>query len=236
MIVEDIEEVRYAIIERMKNQHLWECACETGYFEVALRQLIVHKPELLFLDYSILGGNSFMLLDHIRKMTNYNPYIAFFTGYMSDQPEIAEQILNTYKVDLFLNKPIFPKLTIQLDSILSEAYLKNNGVRPVPHFWIETIDKIQLQLNPQFITCIFQGVNPRHKIITMESGLEYEIKANWSECEKLLASFNQDFDFANTRYYYVNKKQIIRKKRPFLWLRDGKKVEVTKERWNRFNE
>ncbi|MCC6702279.1 MAG: response regulator [Fluviicola sp.] len=234
MIVEDVDEVRHAIIQRMKMYTAWECSCDTAYFEIALKHLNEHKPELLFLDYSILGGNSFMLLEHLLQVQDYDPYIIFFTGYMSDQPEIAEQILNKYHVDKFLNKPIFQKLTNQLDSILAEAFLKNNSKKINQFLWIETIEKLMIQINPELITCFYQSINPRYKVILLVTGVEYEIKASWSDCEKIVVSFNLNFEYANSRYYYINKKHIIKKKRPFLWLTDGKKVEVTKEKWNKF--
>lgn len=234
-VVEDIEEVRTAIVSRMNSFENWNCVCNTAYYHIAVEDISVMQPQLLFLDYSILGGNTFMLLNEIESIDGYHPYVVFFTAYMSDQPEIAEQLLNQYSsvVNVFLNKPIFQKLDQQLENVLHDAILQYK--QHVPFIWIKTIDNQKIQLDPRNIICFSQAVNPRNKIVHISNGIQYEFKATWSLCELIVSDHHLHFEYANTRHYYVNMNTITSIKRPFIWLNNELKVVVTKERWVYFS-
>lgn len=70
----------------------------------------------------------------------------------------------------------------------------------------------------------------------MEHGVSYEIKATWQQCEAFVQPCEMDFVYANTRYYLVNIKQIVQLQKPFIWLSDRSKIEVTKDRWSCFSK
>lgn len=235
-IVEDIDEVREAIALRMDRYNGWNCICNTAYYHEASENIRKFKPHLLFLDYSILGGNAFMLLNEIDSMEDYNPYIVFFTAYMSDQPEIAEQLLNRYalSVKVFLNKPIFQKLDQRLESILSETIIHHYQQPITSSFWINSTNNQKIQLVPRNITCFSQAPNPRNKIIHITSNIQHEIRATWKFCEQITSDYNLNFEYANTRLYLVNVEKITSMKRPHIWLNNDLKVVVTKERWISF--
>lgn len=236
-VVEDVEEVRAAIVSRMSHFENWNCVCNTAYYHIALENISVLQPQLLFLDYSILGGNTFMLLNEIESIDGYHPYVVFFTAYMSDQPEIAEQLLNQYSslVKVFLNKPIFQKLDQQLEKFLQDAILRYKQ-QQVPLIWIKTIENQKIQLDPGDITCFSQALNPRNKIVHISNSIQYEFKATWSLCEQLAIDHHLHFEYANSRHYFVNMNTITSIKRPFIWLKDDLKIIVTKERWSIFKQ
>ena len=141
-------------------------------------------PNLVFLDWSIKGGNAFTLLEKIEKIEYYNPYIIFFTGYQNDHPEIPVELINRFKINKYLIKPIFENLTINLDKYIKEAeflYIAN----PINEFWVEDINKVKIQINPHDIICISQSINPRAKIFHTKNDENIEVKASWSLCERI---------------------------------------------------
>ena len=120
---------------------------------------------MLFLYYAIRGGNTFDLLDKIKTIENYHPFIIYFTGYGVDNPFISEDEVNKYKVNVFLNKPFQEKLTAFLKDYLIEAaiWIEKNSNNEI---WIETIEKVKIRINPKNIFCISQSqINSRFKIV-----------------------------------------------------------------------
>lgn len=235
IVVEDDLEVCNDIKERMHSFDNWECFDLIPSYNLALERILNNKPELLFLDYSIRGGNTFDLLDAIALIDNYNPFIIYFTGYGSDNLFISEDVNNKYKVNIFLNKPIQEKLTENLKNYIKEAenWLKEQSKNEI---WIETIEKVKIKICPAAIFCISQSENnPRFKIIHISNGTELEIKASWQNCEAIAIKNNIDYCFTNARYTLINKKFISKIQKPYIWLNnDQLKVEVTKEKWQYF--
>jgi len=229
VVIEDELEVCRQIKNRMAPFENWECIGLIAAYEHAL--IVIQKqPELIFLDWSIRGGNAFDLLDQIKAIPNYSPYIIFFTGYQSDNPEIPEQIINHYRVNRYLVKPIWEKITAHLPQYVAHAeelIQSHSG----SFYWIQTIDKVKLRIRPEEIICISQSrSNSRNKIIHYQ-GAEYEIRAAWEECEEIMRQFSIDYCVANGRDSMVNKRFIKRIQKPFIWLENNLKIEVTKERW-----
>jgi two-component system, LytTR family, response regulator len=236
LVVEDIIEVCNAVKHRMNNFPNWHCIGLIAFFDEAHKLIIEQKPDLLFLDYSIRGGNSFDLIKVINNIQNYKPYIIFFTAFQNDQPEIPENALNKYHVNKYLVKPIFEKLTNNLHQYILEAekWLCENQDSFI---WIETIAKQKLQIFTKKIICITQSEqNSRHKIIRTSDNKEHEFKASWTVCEKIALDNYIDYCFTNARYTLINKKFITKIQKPYIWLNDMLKVEVTKEKWCQFVE
>lgn len=199
-------------------------------YDLALNVIKLKQPDLLFLDWSIRGGNAFSLLEEINAIQDYKPYIIFFTGYQSDNPEIPQEIINKHRVNRYLIKPIWEKLTRHLPEYITEAESLIQDYRKM-FFWIETILKEKIRIVPENIICISQSrSNPRNKIIHYQTKT-FEIKASWEACEKIARQFEIDYCFANARETLVNKEYITKIQRPYVWLNDKLKVEVTKEKW-----
>lgn len=232
LVVEDDLKVCADIQHRMSSYDKWNCVGLIPSYEEALQCIYEQKPDLLFLDYSIRGGNTFELLDAIAEISEYNPFIIYFTGYGSENLFISEEIVNRYKVNIFLNKPIQEKLTAQLTAYLSNAehWIESHHN---PGIWITTIDKEKIRIIPQKIFCISQSeINPRFKIIHISDGQMIQFRAGWQDCEKIAIQNNIDYCFTNARYTLINKSFISKIRKPFVWLNDNQlKVEVTKEKW-----
>lgn len=232
IVVEDDLKVCNDIKNRMNIFNNWNCVALISSFDVAINCIENEKPDLLFLDYSIRGGNTFELLDNIKTMQNYNPFIIYFTGYGSDNQFISEDVVYKYNVNIFLNKPIQEKLTNFLNEYIAKAeiWIENNSVNEI---WIETIDKEKIKITPQNIFCISQSeTNSRFKIIHTSDAKEYEIKASWQDCEAIAFKNNIDYCFTNSRYTLINKSFISKIQKPYVWLnKDQLKVEVTKDKW-----
>jgi len=232
LIVEDEMEVCKQLQNRMKPFEKWNCLGLIPFYDTALQTIKADKPDLLFLDYSIRGGNTFSILNEIATIENYSPYIIFFTAFQNDNPEIPENALNIHQVNKYLVKPIFEKLTLHLHEYVAEAEKWISNHQP-KSFWIETIQKEKIMLYPDLIICISQSENnSRNKIIRMADEKIFEIKASWEVCEKIAKSYELDYFFANARYTLVNKKYITKILKPYIWLNNRTKVEVTREKWS----
>lgn len=218
------------IKKRMRKYVRWNCIGLISSLSEAITVIDQTKPNLIFLDWSIKGANAFTILENIEKIEYYNPYIIFFTGYQNDHPEIPVELINRFKINKYLIKPIFENLTINLDKYIKEAeflYIAN----PINEFWVEDINKVKIQINPLDIICISQSINPRVKIFHTKNDENIEIKASWSLCEIIAKEFKIDFCITKSRETIINKKYITKLHRPFIWLNNRIKVEVTKDKW-----
>lgn len=231
LIVEDDLEVCEDLKNRMLEHKNWHCLGLITTYDEALQIIESKKPHLLFLDYSIRGGNTFDLMDEILNIKNYNPFIIYFTGYGSDNLFISEDVNNKYKVNIFLNKPIQEKLTSSLKQYIfeTEKWIKSHGIKEL---WLLTKDKIKVKIEPQKIICINQPENnPRFKTIRTIDNQVFDIKASWDECEKIALENSINYFYTKSRDTLINTNFITKFHKPFIWLNETLKVEVTKERW-----
>jgi response regulator of citrate/malate metabolism len=231
-VVEDIKEVCDEVKNRMDLFEDWNCIGLVAFYEEAMALILDKKPELLFLDYSIRGGNSFDIIDTINQLENYKPYIIFFTAFQNDQPEIPENAVNKYRINKYLVKPIFEKLTSHLKDYLQEAtiWLQKNSESEI---WIETIynEKVKIQVNA--VVCISLSANSRNKIVHTKDNKTFEIKASMEDCVAIAKKNQMDYFVANIRECLFNKAYISKICRPFVYLNgDQIKVVVAKSRWN----
>lgn len=231
LVVEDDLRVCESIKERMDLFKNWECVGLIADYITALDKIKSFKPELIFLDYSILGGNSFELIIALRNIQDYNPYLIYFTGYGTDQPHIIEDAINTYRVNKFLHKPIWEKLTSCLPSFIEEAenwICKNKA----EFLWIETTQKIKLKINPKEIVCINQPENnPRLKTFLTSSNQIFDAKLSWEACEFIAKKYGIDICYAKSRDTLINKAFISKIQRPYVWLNGNVKIIFSKQRW-----
>jgi response regulator of citrate/malate metabolism len=231
LVVEDDLHVCEGVQLRMNAFPNWDCLGLIPAFDDALKLIQEDKPSLLFLDYSILGGNTFNLLDQIKTIQNYNPFIIYFTAYGSDKDFIAEDAINKYRVNKFLNKPIWEKLTEHLMHFIKEAevWIKANENS---YLWLETKDKTKVKIEPHKIVCINQPENnPRFKTIRTIDNKIFDIKASWEDCEKIAKEYGINYCFTKARETLIIKRYITKIQKPNIWLNDFLKITVSKERW-----
>jgi two-component system, LytTR family, response regulator len=230
-VIEDDLNVCQGVKLRMDVFLNWDCLGLIAAYDEALQTIQTKKPNLLFLDYSILGGNTFMLLEHIKTIDDYNPFIIYFTAYASDNDFISEDAINKFRVNKFLNKPIWEKLTEQLDAFIGEAetWIKSNENS---NLWLDSADKIKVKIEPHKIICINQPENnPRFKTIRTTDDDLYDVKASWDDLERIAQEYQIDYCYTKARDTIVNKRFITKIQKPNIWLNDVLKITVTKERW-----
>lgn len=235
LVVEDEIQANKNIVERMKQFGHWKCVGAVLSLKEAIKIIEEEKPELLFLDWEVRGGNTFTLLELVYSFIDYRPYIIYFTGYQSDRPEIPMEIINKYQVSKYLVKPIFENLTNHLTEYIDEAEKKSRVITDDDFIWIETSFGAKERINPLNIVFISQcETSSRKKIITMHDGKTYEIKSNWNNCIKIAEDFQLHYSFPNSRYFMINHSFISKKLKPFIWLKDTYKIEVTRDKWKDF--
>jgi two-component system, LytTR family, response regulator len=241
-IVEDSEDARQGIIKRMEAFTTWQLVGQYEGITLAKKELEKNKPHLIFLDWKIMGGSAFEILQHLQNIPNYKPYIIFNTAYTSDSPLIAEEMVNRYKADKYLVKPIFPKLTENLADYLEEAKakyfsLKNNDKT----HWLEDENKIRYLIDFNELVFIYQ-----HPIHSRKRNFYFANKAQpitiqltWIKCVELLNQFDISYFISNAKAHIICKKYLIQYAKPiaiFDTQHEISKVEITAERLKDFEE
>lgn len=233
IIIEDDKNIWKNITARMERYLQWHPVSPTDNLEEAIQLIQTHRPELIFTDWSIRGGNSYPILSHIhRNMVGYTPYIIFFTGYQGENPEIPQVVFNEFPlVKKYLVKPIFLQLTENLSQYVSEAEALAEGEKETPVF-IENYLKQSVRVFPKQILCFLQDEqNPRLKVLHTLSGQAIQLKLTWEEIHRFCAEYHLPIFLANARKAIVNQDYIIRTNKPFLWLEGGLRVQVSREQW-----
>jgi two-component system, LytTR family, response regulator len=204
-IIEDAPDVCEGIKARMDLHDHWRCEAIIYDIDTAKSEIKKYQPELLFMDWSIKGGSTFELLDYLSVvLPNYKPYIVYFTAFQKDEPEIPMLIVNKYKPDAYLIKPIWEYLSNNLSNFLEEAKMKakNNA-----DFILRTINKqvVYIKLN-EICSISICNSKLRTKIIYLIDGSNYEFKDFTLDEFSALLSSNQVNHFrANKRENSVPK-------------------------------
>jgi two-component system, LytTR family, response regulator len=203
MIVEDIEEVCKNIQDRMASFKQWQHIQSTGFLHIALQTIQEKLPDMLFLDWQLKGGSSYDILDFIKQSSNYNPYVIFFTGYASEEKNILIEIINKYKVNKFISKPIFENLTQNLKIYLEEAEEAEKSIQTIHEVLIKDFEGKLYKLNPKNIVCAtISESNSRLKFVTMSNGAVIISKITLQEVEDI-------FKLHQITYQYPNKRDSI---------------------------
>lgn len=239
-IVEDIYDVVKRLQHEMQRYKEWKFAGSAQGIKQAIQEIGERKPHLIFCDWDLVGGSGFEVLQHIQNMREYQPFIIFNTGFQSDHPEIAEELVNTYKPDAFIGKPYWHKLTVQLEGLLYKAKLKSqqrsNSSKIV---WLTDIHGNKCPIDPQEIICVLQPVaHPRAK--TIYSGLYKngkEFFLTWKEVTDLLVANNISFFVTNKRFSIVVRKFIESYYKPYVYLKGLPfKVEIVEDYFKDFEQ
>jgi two-component system, LytTR family, response regulator len=239
-IVEDITDAATRLQHEMGQYKEWVFAGHAKGVKQARQDIAEKRPQLIFCDWDIIGGSGFEVLQHIGTLHGYHPFIIFNTGFQSDHPEIAEELVNTYKPDAYINKPYWQKLREQLDGLLQKAKLKNQqSVAGQKALWLNDQHGHKIPMDPYQINCILQSAhNPRNKIIyTTDHPKGIEIGITWNEVKTLLDENGIDHFITNKRYSVVVKKYIESYFSPMVYLKPNTlKVEIVPDYIKHFEE
>lgn len=229
LVVEDDKKASSEIIRRMNAFHELRCLESCTYYAEALELIRKERPHVLFLDWELKGGTSIDILQGIKDLTDYQPYLIFFTGHLTYR--IPESLIH-FKVHHYLGKPICGKLDIYLKDYLQQAILHIEIHRKELFVWLTTIEKIKVKMNPKELICIQQAENPRNKILCLSKTRSYEIRATWMFCEQLLKDFRVNYFVVKQREVIINMDCIEKiEKKSALRLKDNIVVKINKDKF-----
>jgi CheY-like chemotaxis protein len=198
-----------------------------------------NRPHLIFCDWDLVGGSGFEVLQHIQQIKDYTPFIIFNTGFQADHPEIAEELINTYKVDAFINKPYWQKLLEQLPTLLQQATDKINRPSEQKLWWLRLANGERQRINLEAIIAIVQcPENPRNKLVYLHQKPEpHACTLTWQEAADYFERAGQKAFGINKRYAIIGKKFIQRYQTPYVWVGNpALKLEVVKENIKAFEQ
>jgi response regulator RpfG family c-di-GMP phosphodiesterase len=234
LVIENAPDVCEGIIRRMKAFENWHSLGYCVGLREAVNKTMGLRPDLLFLDWSLNGGSAFELLQEIQNTPDYSPYIIFNTGFQKDNPEIPQEIINKYKVDKYLIKPLWENLRLHLEQYLQEAEQKKDShFRGKKAIWVETTNKSKVLIDLEKIVCICQHpTEPRSRnIYLIRNAREITVSLQWAKLCEILAKNAIDYFFTKKRSHLVIKHHIIQFEKPYVRLRDFHKfkIDVVKE-------
>lgn len=234
LVIENAPDVCEGIIRRMEGFEKWESLGYSLGVKEAIEKIRATKPDLLYLDWGLNGGSAFEILQAIQNLSSYNPYIIFNTGFQKDNPEIPQEIINKYKVDKYLVKPLWENLRNNLPQYLQEAeekclqFFKKESL-----VWIEDDNKSKVLIDLKKIICICQHpTEPRCRNIYLSAKeKEIIIPLQWQKIYDLLVKNEVDFFITKKRYHLVMKNFVEKFEKPFVRLRGltAFKIDVVKE-------
>jgi two-component system, LytTR family, response regulator len=234
LVIENAPDVCEGIIRRMNQFENWQSLGYCVGVKEAIEKIGAEKPNLLYLDWSLNGGSAFEILQQVQNLSAYNPYIIFNTGFQKDNPEIPQEIINKYKVDKYLVKPLWENLRNNLPQYLKEAEEKiMQLVSKKILIWIEDDNKNKVQIDLSKIICICQHpTEPRSRNIYMYTKeKEITIPLQWQKFYDLLQQNGIDFFITKNRSHLVIKQYVEKFEKPFVRLRGltAFKIDVVKE-------
>lgn len=238
-IIEDSLIVCEGIKERMSDFPEWELGGFAHHVKEACKIITDCKPDLLFIDWALKGGSAYEVLAEIYNLPEYNPYIIFNTGYQSENPEIPQQIINNYKIDKYLVKPLWENLRLHLLEYLNEAKEKNTRlIQKKDKIWLADNTRKYHQIEMNAIVCILQDFqNPHYKIIILDDDTSLTLKISWPEIIDLLDTRQIKFFITNSREHIIVKEYVQVYKRPYVQLHHFRhKIEVVKNKLSAFEK
>lgn len=240
LVVENATDACEGIIRRMEKFEKWTSLGYCKGVKEAIEKIQTSQPQLLFLDWSLNGGSGFEILQRVQNITGYNPYIIFNTGYQKDNPEIPQDIINHYKVDKYLVKPIWENLTQNLPFYLQEAEAKSFSSYGKPKMiWVEDVRGTKVPVYLENLICICQDPeHPRSRIFYINNpATKITVSLQWQKCYDILRENDIDFFITKSRSHLVTRAFIEKFEKPFVRMKNfPAKIEVVKETVKEFQE
>jgi two-component system, LytTR family, response regulator len=239
LVVENAPDVCEGIIRRMDAYTNWQSLGYCVGIKEAVEKIEIEKPNLVYLDWSLNGGSAYEVLQAVQNLPKYNPYIIFNTGFQKDNPEIPQEIINNYKVDKYLVKPLWENLRNNLATYLQEAEEKNRTQKDKSKtIWIEDDNGHKILLDLLKIICIVQHPTEQRCRNIFLADKEITIPLQWQKIYDLLNANEIDFFITRHRSHLVMKNFIEKFEKPYLRLKGltSFKIEVVKESCREFEE
>ncbi len=239
MVVENAPDVCEGIIRRMSGYTNWHSLGYCVGIKEAVAKIETEKPTLIYLDWSLNGGSAYEVLQTVQNLPNYKPYIIFNTGFQKENPEIPQEIVNNYKVDKYIVKPLWENLRNNLATYLQEAEEKyNNQFQKNKSLWITDDNGHKLLIDLEKIICIVQHPTEQRSrnIYLSTKEKEITIPLQWQKIIDLLTENNIDFFITKHRAHLVTKYYIEKFEKPFIRLKglSAFKIDVVKENCTAF--
>jgi CheY-like chemotaxis protein len=232
LVVENAPDVCEGIIKRMEPYKSWNPIGYCMGIKDACSKVVAETPDLIFLDWGLNGGSAYEILQVIQNIKTYNPYIIFNTGFQKDNPEIPQELINNYKVDKYLVKPLWEHLRMHLSDFIKEAEQKSIQQEKEYAIWVTDDNGHKVLINLSGIVCICQHpADPRcRNIFLVQKEKEVTIPLQWYKCFELLKENNIDFFITKSRSHLVTRNYIVKWEKPYVRLQNIPfKIEVVKE-------
>lgn len=240
LVIENAPDVCEGIIRRMGKFGNWQSQGFCLSIKEAISKIGTLQPNLLFLDWGLNGGSAYEVLQAVQNIQGYNPYIIFNTGFQKDNPEIPQEIINNYKVDKYLVKPLWEQLRQNLPTYLAEAEQKANASTVKPKIlWIESVEGLRLPVQLDNLICICQHpTESRFRIFYFANeSKNIIVQLQWHKCFELLNRHSIDFFVTKNREHLVCKPFIVSFEKPFIRMKNfPAKIEVVKESIRQFED
>lgn len=236
LVIEDSLKVCEGIKERMNKFENWNACKFAHHIDDAIKITLQEKPQLIFIDWALKGGSAFDVLENIHNISQYQPYIIFNTGYQSENPEIPQEIINNYKIDKYIVKPIWENLRKNISIYLEEAENKLLQKFSNKEIFLTDIDKKKVHVNLSKLICVCQQFNnPYNKVLYFTENNKITCKISWLYIIDFLMDKKIDFFITNSKQHLVVKNFIEYYNRPFIKLKGfPNKIEVVKDKLHKF--
>lgn len=241
-IVENDATVCEGIIARMRTYTDWESLGFATGVTKAIQMCGSQRPDLLFMDWSLAGGSAYEVLDAIRALPDYDPYIICFTGYQGDNPDVPMVLINRYGIDKYIIKPIWAHLREGLPFFLEAAVQKKEKRRPDHHLkevWFRDTRNVHHHLAIGKLaaasTC---PDDPRCKLLYfLEKKEPVCVRKSWQQLTELLEAQHIDYYMPNARTQLVVRPYIERYQSPSIFIKGLPcRFEVVSERAKAFEQ
>ncbi len=241
LVIENAPDVCEGIIRRMSAFEKWQSLGYCVGVKDAIEKTSLNKPDLIFLDWGLNGGSAYEVLQEIQNTPNYNPYVIFNTGFQKDNPEIPQEIINNYKVDKYLVKPLWENLRLNLATYLNEAENKiAKAESSSKKIWItnELGHKILIDLAKIICICQHPFESRKRMIYVYGQPNEITVDLQWQKCYELIETNGINYFVTKKRSHLVIKEHILNYEKPFITIKDFSyfKIEVVKENLKAFEE
>jgi two-component system, LytTR family, response regulator len=234
LVIDDERLARKELINLLKNFDEIEVVAECSNSDEAKEAILLHNPELIFLDIQMPGKNGFELLQDLEKV----PKVIFVTAY----DEYALKAFEVNALDYLLKPVEEDRLAEAINKILAEdeeeaessLSVKNDGrlgqddqifLKDGEKCWFVSLRDIKLfESEGNYVRVYFSNFKPL--ILKSLNNLE----------ERLDHTF-----FRTNRKYIVNLRWVQSVENWFngglrLTLKDGTQVEVSRRQGARFRE
>jgi len=121
-VIEDEDVPRNSLINLINSSDDMQVVCEAASVDESIRKIKKFKPELIFMDIILYGGDAFMIIDNLITQGIDIPPIILNTGH--SEFELSQRTFNEYRdyVIMILKKPLLNNWPDVEFKVLKEYY------------------------------------------------------------------------------------------------------------------